>query len=164
MWRSAVVVVLRVAVALTFALAVAACHRTTHHEANVEITRISTVRKDPAGKALTTDVELSFTECPGTQIEVIRGGAEFAECIAKRKVGDKVKVAIEHAWTSEGTYHWTVQRLDDCVRQPDPADEASFAMVRECEDWSVNGTRVGFQCRYVPERRLLDACPWFRRR
>jgi hypothetical protein len=152
----------------SFAVALAAllasgCHRTTHHEANVEVTRVSAVRKDEAGKVLTQDFEFSYVECPGTQIEVIRGDAEFAACTSKYAVGSKVPVAIEHKWAPEGVYKWTVTRVGDCARLPDPNDEASFAMVRECDDWKVNETRVGFQCKYAPEQKLLDKCPWFRR-
>jgi hypothetical protein len=46
----------------------------------------------------------------------------------------------------------------------DPEDEASFAMVRECADWKVNDQRVGFQCKYVPDKGLIEKCPWFRKR
>jgi len=145
-------------------LLIAGCHRPKHYEANVEVTRISTVRKDEAGKPLTLDFEVSYVECPGTQIEVLRGDAAFAACVGKYKVGEKVKVGIDHVWADEGVYKWIVRKIGDCNRIPDPNDEASYAMVRECDDWSVNGTRVGFQCKYSPEKNLVDKCPWFRRR
>jgi hypothetical protein len=145
-------------------LVLAACHPTTHHETEVEITRMVVVRKNESGKPATLDLELSFAECPGSQIEVIRGGAEFAACVSKHTVGDRVKVAIEHKWDDEGVYKWVIKKVDDCDRVPDPSDEASFAMVRECEDLKVNGARVGLQCRYIPEKKLIDQCPWFRRR
>lgn len=141
------------------------CHRSKTYEANVEVTRVAPIRKDEAGKTLTQDFEFSYFECPGTQVEVVRGDAKFAECTSKYKVGEKVKVAIDHHFGSdEGVYKWTVKKIGDCERIPDPSDEASFAMVRECDDWSVNGTRVGFQCKYTPERKLIDKCPWFKRR
>jgi len=143
---------------------VAACHRPKRYDTNVEVTRISVVRKDQTGKPLTLDFEVSYSECPGTQIEVIRGDAEFAACASKYKVGDKVGVAIDHEWADEGHYKWTIRKIGDCARATDPDDEASYAMVRECDDWSVNGTRVGFQCKYIPEKKLIDKCPWFRRR
>jgi hypothetical protein len=146
------------------ALAMAACHRPKHYEANVEVTRIAPIRKDDAGKPLTLDFEVSYLECPGTQIEVIRGGADFAACVSKYTVGEKVKVAIDHEWAEEGHYKWTVRKVGDCTRVPDPNDEASYAMVRECDDWNINGTRVGFQCKYIPEKKLVDKCPWFKRR
>lgn len=149
--------------ALLVALLVS-CRRSKRYEAHVEITRIVAVRKDDAGKPLTVDFEVSYLECPGTQIEVLRGDAAFAACVGKYKVGDKVKVAIEHEWSQEGRYTWTVRNVGDCERVPDPEDEASFAMVRECSDGEVNGERVGLECKYVPEQKLLDKCPWFRRR
>lgn len=159
MGRSSVVALL-----LLSALVASACHRTTHHESNVEVTRVHSTRTDETGKPLTVDFEFNYVECPGTQTEVIRGDAKFAECTSKYKAGDKVKVAIEHKWGSEGVYKWTVTKVGDCERIPDPDDEASFAMVRECSDWEVNGTRVGFECKYQPEKKLIEKCPWFRRR
>ena len=151
--------------AVLFALVAQGCHRSKSYEANVEVTRVAPIRKDEKGKTLTQDFEFSYFECPGTQIEVVRGDAKFAECTSKYKIGDKVKVAIDHQWGSEeGVYKWNVKKIGDCERVQDPSDEASFAMVRECDDWSVNGTRVGFQCKYTPEKKLIDKCPWFRRR
>jgi hypothetical protein len=163
MHRSAGVFRRLAAGAMVLAL-VTACHRTKHYETTVEVTRVSTVRKDDAGKALTLDFEVSYKECPGTQMEVVRGGAEFAACVSKYKVGDKVKVGIDHEWAAEGHYKWTIRTVGDCTRVPDPSDEASYAMVRECDDWQVNGQRVGFQCKYIPEQNLVDKCPWFKRR
>lgn len=143
---------------------VTACHGTKHYDAEVEVTRISAVRKDEAGKPVTLDFEVSYTDCPGSQMEVIRGDATFAACVAKYKVGDKVKLGIDHEWDPEGHYKWTVRKVGDCTRIADPNDEASYALVRECEDWSVNGTRVGFQCKYIPDKKLVEKCPWFKRR
>ena len=80
---------------LVSTLVLAACHRTTHHETEVEVTRVSAVRKDETGKPVTLDFEFSFAECPGSQIEVIRGDAEFSACASKYKVGERVKVAID---------------------------------------------------------------------
>lgn len=158
------VLLVRVAAGAMVLGLVAACHRSKSYEATVEVTRIAAVRKDEAGAPLTLDLEISYSECPGTQMEVVRGGPEFAACVGKFKVGDKLKVAIDHQWAAEGHYKWVVRRIGDCTRVPDPNDEASYAMVRECDDWTVNGTRVGFQCKYVPEQKLVDKCPWFRRR
>jgi hypothetical protein len=139
------------------------CHRSKSYESEVEVTRISVVRKDEAGKPATTDFEFSYTACPGTQIETVRGDAKFAQCVARYSVGQKIKLKLEHHWSDEGHYVWTVHKVGDCDRTVDPADEASFAMLRECEDWEVNGARVGFQCSLKAERKLVDKCPWFRR-
>jgi hypothetical protein len=153
-----------VIVMLASAFVLVACHRTTHHETEVSITRIATVHEDETGKPVTLDLELSFSECPGSQTEVIRGGAAFAGCVAKHDVGDRVTVAIEHTWDDDGFYRWTVTKVGGCARVPDPSDEASFAIVRECEDLTVHGARVGFQCNYIPDKQLIAKCPWFARR
>jgi hypothetical protein len=154
-----------ISLAAVAALLVSACRRTTHHETQVDVTRVAAVRKDHAtGNPLVLDVEFSFTDCPGQQIEVVRGGAEFAACASNHKLADKLSLAIEHKRAPEGVYTWIVRRVGDCTREPDPNDEASYALVRECEDWEVNGARVGFQCRYIPEKKLVEKCPWFRRR
>lgn len=146
-------------------LPLVACHKSKTYDPNVEVTRISAVRKDETGKVLSVDVEFSYVECPGTQIEVIRGGADFAACIQQKvKVGDKVKARLEHHWDPEGHYDYDVFEVNGCPRPPDPNDEASFKMIRDCADWNVNGTRVGFQCSYVDKKALNKKCPWFVKR
>ena len=141
------------------------CHRSKQYESNVEVTRVGAIRKDEQGNAITTDVELSYSECPGTQVEVIRGGKEFSQCVARKvKVGDKVKVKLEHHWDPEGFYDYDVFEVQGCPRPPDPNDEASYKMVRECADWNVNGARVGFQCSYQNKKELNKKCPWFMKR
>lgn len=146
------------------ALLAVGCHRSKKYEATVEITRLDVVRTDEHGVPLTIDVEVSFVGCPGTQIEVLRGGKELSECLrGKAKVGDKVKVALEHRWGAEG--HWTYEifEVEGCPRPPDPNDEASYKVVRECSDWDVHGTSVGFQCNYADKKDLNKACPWFQK-
>jgi len=153
----------RTLVTLALLAGLLGCHRSKHYESNVEVTRIAAVRKDAAGKVLTLDFEFSYVDCPGTQVEVVRGDAAFAACVAQYEVGERVQVGLDHAWRESGNYEWTVNRIGACTRVVDPNDEASFAMVRECEEWRVNGTSVGFQCSYVPQKELLAKCPWFRR-
>lgn len=140
------------------------CHRAKQYESTVEVTRVSAVRKDEAGTVVTSDVEISFVECPGTQIEVLRGDKDFSACaMGKLKVGDKVKIKLEHRWDPEGFYDYDVYEVQGCPRPPDPNDEASYKTVRECSDWNVNGARVGFQCNYAAKKELNSKCPWFRR-
>ncbi len=110
---------------------------------------------------MTMDIEFSFVECPGTQIEVLRGGKDFAACIASHKKGDLLKIKIRHFWSSSGQMDYEISQVGECVRPPDPNDEASFRMIRECEDWKVHGAVVGFLCRVAPERALVSKCPWF---
>lgn len=140
---------------------VGGCHKAKHYDANVEITRVSVVRRDENGRALTTDVEFSYVECPGTQIETIRGDEAFSACVSKHPVGAKVPVKVEHHWDPDGQYTWDVHQIADCKRTPDPNDEASFAVVRECQDLKVNGASVGFECQITPKKELLAKCPWF---
>jgi hypothetical protein len=149
---------------LVLAVTATSCHRSRTYDARATVTRVSPVRKDETGKTLTLDFEISYDECPGTQTEVMRGDAAFAACVSKYAVGTKVPLRIDHAWTAEDRYGWTVKRVGDCDRAVDPSDEASYALVRDCRDWTVNETRVGFQCEYNPGAELLKKCPWFRRR
>lgn len=139
------------------------CHRSHQYESEVEITSLRVVRKDEAGKPLTADVELSYVTCPGTQQETIRGDAALSTCLARYSVGQKVKLKIEHHWSDEGHYSWTVNKVGDCDRVTDPNDEASSAFIRDCEDFKVNGAKVGFTCDLKAEKALIDKCPWFRR-
>lgn len=155
----------RILVALVGAVLLAGCHKSKQYETTVEVTRLSAVRKDESGAVASTDIELSYVECPGSQIEVVRGGREFSSCVAgKIKVGDRIKVRLEHRWDPEGFYDYDVFEVQGCPRPADPNDEASFKMVRECSDWSVNGTSVGFQCNYQNKRELNKKCPWFTKR
>lgn len=151
------------ATALVASVATTACHRTKSYEAEVEVSRISVVRRDEAGKALTTDLEFSYVTCPGTQVETVRGDAKFSACVARYTLGQKVKVQLDHHWSDEGHYLSTVRKVGDCERIVDPNDEASFTLLRECEDWEVSGAKVGFQCNMKPEKGLLAKCPWFQR-
>jgi hypothetical protein len=150
-------------VASVAALASSGCHRSKSYESEVEVSRVSVVRKDPSGKPITTDFEFSYADCPGTQIETVRGDAKFSQCVARYSVGQKVKVQVEHQWSDEGHYVSVVRKVGECDRVVDPNDEASFTMLRECEEWEVNGAKVGFQCSMKPEKGLLAKCPWFRR-
>lgn len=134
------------------------------YTSEVEITRLDVVRRNEAGKALTTDVEVSYEQCPGTQTEVLRGGEAFGACVAKHKVGDRLQAKIRHAMGPFGYFESKIHRLGNCERPPDPNDEASFTVVRDCEDWTVAGTKSGFRCFYLDKHKLNEACPWFRRR
>jgi hypothetical protein len=145
-------------------LIVAGCHRPRTYETEATVERVSAVRKDESGRTVTVDFELSYSGCPGKQIEVVRSDATFAICVSKYSVGAKVPVKVEHFWSEAGHYTWAVRRVGDCARVVDPSDEASYALVRECQDFNVNGARVGFECSFEPKKELLQRCPWFRRR
>ena len=146
---------------LVLAVLSSGCHRSRSYEAQVEIERMTVARKDEAGKPLIVDIEISYAECPGEQLEVIRSGAEFADCMSKAKVGDKVPAKIKQRWDPEGYWRYDVIELAGCPRTLDPHDEGSFTSIRECEDWTVNGAVVGFQCNVAPQKTLIKKCPWF---
>lgn len=141
----------------------AGCKKTKWYDSKVKLTRIQNIRADASGKATDTDIEFSWDECPGTQIEVIRGDAAFAECIKKYKVGDLVPVKVEHHWENKGNWDWDVHQFGDCKRPPDEKDLSSFDTVQECEPIVVNGVKEGFHCNRIPQKELLKKCPWFGR-
>jgi hypothetical protein len=145
-------------------LAGAGCHRTKHYEGTVEVVRVAVVQRDDAGRAVSTDVDISYRECPGEQVELIRGGSEFSTCVAKLKVGDKVTVKVVHAWDPEGFYDHDVYELQGCKRPPDRHDEDSFKRIRQCSDRREHDAVVGFDCNYADRDDLAKKCPWFRRR
>jgi hypothetical protein len=146
------------------AVSLAGCgKKTKSYVANVEIQRFD-MRADDKGKPLSADLEFSYFECPGTQIEVIRGNGEFATCMKKHKLGDKVPVKIEHHWSdADGAWDWDVLEVGECKRPYEEGDEASFDTVQECEDIKAHGATVGFHCNRIPQKALLEKCPWFGR-
>lgn len=154
-------VLLAVAVAALFGAS--GCKKKKDYETKVKLTRLATVRTDEAGKPLTMDVEYQFSECPGTQIEIIRGGPEFSRCMAKYKLGDEVTLQIKRFKDPEGFWDWDILKVGDCGRVPDPNDQASYKMVRECSDLKVNEVSVGFECDYSEQKALKKSCPWFSR-
>lgn len=143
-------------------VALAGCKKSTKYETTVELTRLEPLRRDETGTVLTTDAEFSYVDCPGTQIEVVRGGRDFSSCIQKHKVGDKVTVKLDYHPDEEGYMRYDVYEVDGCPRPPDPNDEASYKMIRDCSDWNVNGARVGFQCLMTNKKELVRKCPWFK--
>jgi hypothetical protein len=136
----------------------------TWYESRVELVRYDVVRRDAEKKPVTADVEISYAACPGYQHEVMRGPAEFATCMQKYKIGESLPAKILWHFGAHGYYEWEVHELGDCKRPPDPEDEASFSIIRDCEDWKVHGASVGFRCKYLGKETLNAACPWFRRR
>lgn len=151
--------------AIAFALLAPGCGaKEKWYDSTVAITRMDIVRRDDKGAALDMDIEFSYEQCPGQQMEVIRGDATFAACMQKHKIGDKVPVRVQHHALDEGYWDWDIQEMDGCKRSPDPDDRASFDTVQECEPILVNGVKEGFRCNRIPERVLLNKCPWFARR
>jgi hypothetical protein len=144
--------------------AVAGCSEAPRvYETSVEVRRFSVVRRDEERKPVTADVEVSYADCPGTQYEVVRGNRAFTECFQQHKVGERVPLRLEHYRGREGRFEWVVKAIGGCDRPPDPNDEVSFSVVEECSDLVVHGARVGFHCSRIPEKELVQKCPWFRR-
>jgi hypothetical protein len=141
------------------------CKEHKNFTANVEIVRLETVKIDSEGKPFIVDLEISYIECPGTQLEIIRGDKKFATCLLGQfKVGDKVNVDIEWKWDTFGYYKWSVNKVANCERVFDPLDEVSYDLVEECEDYLVYNNNVGFTCRRIPTSKLIAKCPWFRKK
>jgi hypothetical protein len=136
------------------------------YETNVEITRKDIVVYDADKKPMVIDLEINYRDCPGNQVEVIRGGKEFANCINSigRSVGERIHIDIKWEWNDSGYYKWTVVKVGSCERIIDPLDEVSFDLVEECEDYFVYGNQIGFVCKKIPTDVLINSCPWFRKK
>lgn len=140
------------------------CKEEKIYTTTVEINRIEVVRFDEQKNPQVIDVEISYPNCPGNQIEIFRSNQEFANCVLSNyKKKDRVNAEIHWYWNTLGHYQWDVTKLGDCIRWKDPADEFSYEMVEECEDFIVYGAKVGFVCRRIPTKELLKVCPWFKR-
>lgn len=137
--------------------------RSKWYDSNVRINRVAPIRFAADGKPLDTDVEFNWVDCPGDQIEIIRGDAKFAECMKQFKPGDVAKVRVEYHWDKRGYYDWDVHEVGSCKRPPDDDDLSSFDTVQECEPVVVNGVEEGFRCNRIPQKALLKKCPWFAR-
>jgi hypothetical protein len=133
------------------------------YDAKVKLNRVSSIRFATDGKPMDADVEFDWFECPGEQVEIIRGDAPFGECMKKYKVGDEVKVKVDYHWDKKGFYDWDITEMGGCKRPPDDDDQSSFDTVQECEPIVVNGVEEGFKCNRIPQKALLKKCPWFAR-
>jgi hypothetical protein len=154
-----------IAAAAVAAVAVSACSkRSTTYEAKVRLVRVENVRVDATAKATDVDVELEYVDCPGEQLEVLRGDAAFADCMKQYKNGEEVKVKIDHHWQADRVrWDWDVVEIGGCKRPPDADDISSFDTVQECEPIVANGVTEGFHCNRTPQKELLRKCPWFAR-
>jgi hypothetical protein len=139
-------------------------NKTRFYDSRVKLNRVTPIRFAADGKPLDADVEFDWFQCPGTQIEIIRGSASFAECMKQYKPGDDVKVRVEYHWESrKGVWDWDIHEMGGCLRPPDDDDLSSFDTVQECEPIIANGVEEGFKCNRIPEKALLAKCPWFAR-
>ena len=104
------------AAAVALALGLAGCHREEHFESVCQITRKATVEVDDNGAATQVDLELEWDPCPGQQVQIVRGGAEFAKCVQAYKPGDYVNVKVSHFWDTRGFYDWDLYEVGGCAR------------------------------------------------
>jgi hypothetical protein len=153
----------RATVALGLALTASACGQPKDYETTVEISRKTAVERDEKGVAHAVDLELSFVECPGSQIEVLRADEKFATCIAGVKKGDRASVTVRHRRRDDGRWEAVIVKVSGCDRVAEANDPTSFTLARECTDIRINGVVVGFECNYQPENALVARCPWFKR-
>ena len=136
------------------------CREQRTYDAKVKIERV-----DSAHPTHSIDIEFEWESCPGRQIEVIRGGKDFAACVGKLTPGDSVAVKVAWHWEKrESSYDWDIVELGGCKRPFEEQDDASFDEVHVCTDVVQHGEVVGFQCDKSPNAELLSKCPWFRRR
>jgi hypothetical protein len=161
-FRTRAIVVILAAIVLGL-FATGCSKKSKWYEAKVRLNRVQNIRFDASGKPTDCDIEFDWFECPGSQIEVIRGDAAFAECMKQYKAGDEVKVKVEHHHDKRGFWDWDVHEFGGCKRPPDPEDLSSFDTVQECEPIVVNGVNEGFKCNRIPQKDLLKKCPWFGR-
>jgi hypothetical protein len=133
-------------------------------ESVCQIVRRSDVDVDDAGTVTQIELELEWDPCPGDQFQVVRGGTDFAACMAKYPVRTYVPVRVKKWWDDRGYYRWDLTRVGDCERTPEPESEGSYEKSQECEDVASFGQPVGFFCRRRPEKRLLQICPWMARK
>lgn len=160
MYRGGVRRVLAAAVVLLLA---SCSHRERRFESVCQIVRTSEVEEDETGKVTQFDVEMEWDPCPGDQFQVVRGGAEFAECMKKHEAGEYVPVKVVQNWDTRGYYVWDVEQVADCPRPPQPGVHGSYEKSQECNETKAHGHTDGFACSRKPFRQLISICPWMAR-
>lgn len=134
-----------------------------HFESVVQVTRLEVLEEDDNGKAIQAEVEFEWDPCPGDQFQVVRGSADFAECMKQYPVGDIVSVSVKQWWDTRGYFTWDIERVGDCRREIDPDEEGSYEKSQECHDVKLQGVVYGFACSKKPDGKLASICPWMKR-
>ncbi|MFT3766803.1 MAG: hypothetical protein QM820_15000 [Minicystis sp.] len=145
------------------AVALAGCHPAERFESVGQIVHSEVIEVDDKGKPLVQEIEFEWDPCPGDQFQVVRGGAEFAECMKQHAVGDMVAVQVSHFWDGRGYYRWEVTRVGNCDRPMQIDAEGSYEKSQECNDVVHHGQKVGFLCNRKPFAKLVNVCPWMAR-
>jgi hypothetical protein len=133
------------------------------YESVVQLARYDVAEQDDKGNPTLVDAELEWDPCPGDQFETIRGGPEFAACMAKHKVGEMLPVVVKWSWDERGFFRWDVLKVAECDRPPQEGDVASFEKIQECNEIKSHGVVTGFTCNRKPYAELIKICPWMRR-
>lgn len=149
---------------LVFVVGTLSCrHPTERFEGVCQLISKDVVTTDDKGEPLQMDLELEWDACPGDQYQVVRGGGDFAKCMAKYEVGDMVPVRVVHFWDSLGFYRWDLDRVGDCERSVEPESAGSYEKSQECNDAKSHGHVDGFTCSRLPFKKLVSVCPWMAR-
>jgi hypothetical protein len=147
-----------------FALALVALVGCTPKEERFEsacqLVRRAVVEEDAKGNPELVDVELEWDPCPGEQVQIVRGGVDFAKCMAKYEIGDLLPVRVLHQWDERGYYKWDLYQVGDCTRPIEVESEGSYEKSQECESQKAYGRTNGFNCSRRPFRELVRICPW----
>jgi hypothetical protein len=147
-------------------LALAGCgHPERRYESVCQVTRMNVVETGDKDVTQQLDLELEWDPCPGDQVQIVRGGEEFAACIAKKgtKPGDMVPVKVLHFWDTRGFFRWDIDEVDGCARPIQPDVEGSYEKSQECQETKGHGRVDGFACNRRPFKRLVSICPWMAR-
>jgi hypothetical protein len=150
--------------ALPIALSTAACgERLERFESVCEIVRKDEVEVDEQGATESVDVEFVWDSCPGEQLQVVRGGKDFAACMKKYEVGKRAPVFVKHWWDERGYFAWDVYMIGDCLRYIEESSVGSYEKVQECSDDDMYGKITGFSCRRRSFETMATVCPWLAR-
>jgi hypothetical protein len=145
-------------------LGIAACSpKERTFESVCQLVRRTDVDVDEKGAVTQVDLELEWDPCPGDQFQVVRGGMDFAACMAKYETGTYLPVRVKQWWDERGYYRWDLTRVGDCERTPEPESEGSYEKSQECEEVKAFDQSIGFLCRRRPEKKLIRICPWMAR-
>lgn len=144
-------------------LGLAGCHRDEHFESVAAITAQTVVERDESGQPELVDLQIEWDPCPGDQVEMIRGGREFARCVAGLERGQFVPVKVLHQWDTRGYWTWAIESVNGCPRPVEKNSPGSYERSQECRTLRSHGFPYGFKCDRQPKKDLVDVCPWTRR-
>lgn len=132
-------------------------------ESTCQLVSRDVVETNDEGEAAIVDVELEWDPCPGDQFQVVRGGQEFAKCMAQYEVGKLLPVLVKHWWDERGYYVWDVYKIGACDRPIETESEGSYEKSQECSEQKSHGVSNGFSCNRRPFKGLVSTCPWMAR-